>query len=736
MIREYSSQNYKTISNHITENQLFTQKLKNHFNDTNPSQLSSSSTIINDTSVNEISSCYKNQFPYSIEIVFKIENTKLPYDCNTVLASCPALSEQISKIQNPSGTITINLPKWIKRNDLLEYFFYFKNGIVINNKDNYYRTMLKLSDFFNNCDFLEKIITNNIIPNLTNESALIFLVDSFQNISDKHYNQNNRFNNITNSNSNNENNYTYETKKYLWYELFYSCKDYLCDNLILYITNPVFKSKIIQFREDLLESIIAQYLKQNSSTKAINEIMKVNNTLINNRKNNEEEIYKFILEFSKVNNIYDVINKNDNENSFYCTESNSSSFEKDFSNKKEIKTKKILSFLDNNNYPLFDYYFDKEITGKINIPPLKYGGGVSLLFSVVYDSKKDCVSLTVKINHNIKSGGNKINMFLLNNILSVKFFYFFNNEENNLSSIIKPMKVNYIDEDGIQHSNLKATINENKQLQNEYTLISLYSFSNLNIFKISMYVKINFIHSFLINYFIDNISSFYNDITNIPKLSIEIVKLLLITVSKDNYNNAISLFLNWFDSKMNEDIFKEIFLIIKWENVNKENIYFFIVKYITLINDLGFEEEFIKRIENKIDRSVITVSKQINYYDLYKQKNITDNFALSDVNSLKEISTIRNNNKDNNILDDTGDKLLCNELISKEKVPSRNKKASLHSKNPQCQSINSNKITMSSSQPRIKPLYSSMNNKDFIHVNNNNYYCNMTNNSSNYFINK
>ena len=101
---------------------------------------------------------YKNQFPYSIEIVFKIENTKLPYDCNTVLASCPALSEQISKIQNPSGTITINLPKWIKRNDLLEYFFYFKNGIVINNKDNYYRTMLKLSDFFNNCDFLEKSV--------------------------------------------------------------------------------------------------------------------------------------------------------------------------------------------------------------------------------------------------------------------------------------------------------------------------------------------------------------------------------------------------------------------------------------------------------------------------------------------------------------------------------------------------------------------------------------------------
>ena len=32
--------------------------------------------------------------------VFKIENTKLPYDCNTVLASCPAINEQISKIKD------------------------------------------------------------------------------------------------------------------------------------------------------------------------------------------------------------------------------------------------------------------------------------------------------------------------------------------------------------------------------------------------------------------------------------------------------------------------------------------------------------------------------------------------------------------------------------------------------------------------------------------------------------
>ena len=82
----------------------------------------STMTINNDTSVVET-----NDKTITHEIIFKVENTKLPYDFYTVKESCPALNEYISKLKGPYGVITINLPKWITKNELLEYFFFYKS---------------------------------------------------------------------------------------------------------------------------------------------------------------------------------------------------------------------------------------------------------------------------------------------------------------------------------------------------------------------------------------------------------------------------------------------------------------------------------------------------------------------------------------------------------------------------------------------------------------------------------
>ena len=216
----------------------------------------STMTINNDTSVVET-----NDKTITHEIIFKVENTKLPYDFYTVKESCPALNEYISKLKGPYGVITINLPKWITKNELLEYFFFYKSGIALNIKDGYFNSILRLADFFENSELIEKIIQNNILPLLNDHSALIYLAEAYENFSGEN------------------NNGSYCNAKIQWFDLFIACKEYISNNLMNYITKGELRKKILYIKEKVLDEIIEEYIREKSES--INE-------------DKEKELFNFI----------------------------------------------------------------------------------------------------------------------------------------------------------------------------------------------------------------------------------------------------------------------------------------------------------------------------------------------------------------------------------------------------------------------------------------------------------
>ena len=458
-------------------------------------------TINNDTSVFE---AINNK--QSHEIFFKIENTKLPYDSYIVKASCPALNEYISKLKTPYGTITINLPKWIKKNDLLEYFFYYKNGIALNTKDGYFKSILKLADFFENFKLIEKIVSNNILPSLNETSALIYLAEAYEKFSD-----------------NNTNNGSFYNSKILWFDLFISCKEYISKNLINFLLNQNLRNTLLNLKEKVNDDIIDDYIRETDDNNDYNI-------------ENQKLLVDFICEYKKKTSIIDLIN------SHYL------------SNNYEINDVNILE-----NFPIFEYYFENvsvENSSVIELPLLRYNSNIDFIFIISYNKEKDILSFNIR--ERIKTRYQ---------LSSFSFYYFLNNEDTKIASITKEF------------------IPNSKEITNLLNFSQFSKKKSINN-KLSMYIKFNPTHSFIMNYFLKNFDNFDNNNQKNYKIHPLLIVNLFLVSDKLNLdiNKIMNLFMDWLDDYQNlqyEEEIKQIITRIKWEKINKKLIYKFVVRYAT-----------------------------------------------------------------------------------------------------------------------------------------------------------
>lgn len=548
-------------------------------------------TINNDTSVFEE---IKNKKFH--EIFFKIENTKISYDSYIVKASCPALNEYISKLKTPYGTITINLPKWIKKNDLLEYFFYYKNGILLNCKDGYYKSVLKIADFFENFELIEKIVTNNILPCLNETSALIYLAEAYEHFS-----------------INSSNNASFYNSKILWFDLLISCKEYISKNLTNFLLNQNLRKTLLNLKEKVNDDIIDDYIRDSSNN-------------YDNDTKNQKLLIDFICEYKKKSSIIDLIN------SHYL-----------FYNY-EINDVNILE-----NLPIFEYYFENvsvDSSSVVELPLLRYDSNIDFIFIISYNKEKDILSINIRERVKAKY-----------QLASFSFYYFLNNEDSKISVVTK----DFI-------SSFKESIN----------LLNFSQFSKKQSFnhKISMYIKLNSTHSFILNYFLKNFNIFflYFNQKNKKIHPMLILNLfLVIDVFNLDTNKIMDLFMNWLDDYQNlqyEEEIKSIMTRIQWGKINKKLIYKFVVKYANLLGNINIEEKFINEVSSLIDIDIYYASKEVNYLNLVKEKNDClkliqmQNNEISNTTNSKDISAIRNSKvAQNNFLEDSQDKNIIKNLF-------------------------------------------------------------------------
>ena len=546
----------------------------------------STMTINNDTSVVET-----NDKTITHEIIFKVENTKLPYDFYTVKESCPALNEYISKLKGPYGVITINLPKWITKNELLEYFFFYKSGIALNIKDGYFNSILRLADFFENSELIEKIIQNNILPLLNDHSALIYLAEAYENFSGEN------------------NNGSYCNAKIQWFDLFIACKEYISNNLMNYITKGELRKKILYIKEKVLDEIIEEYIREKSESI---------------KEDKEKELFNFICEYKKCECIYDVIN-----NSRYYYNANEANAT-------------LSSILD--SFPSFQFYCNNisiEENNILEMPILRYSNEFDFVFSVTYNKAKDMLYIDARLKSKKKL-----------QIHSFSFFYFYNNNDKKVTQIEKTFIPNISNLTNIlEISNLSKKLNQ----------------------KISIYIKIHTTYSFILSYFIKNISSFFQSQKN-KLLSVDLIKTMLYSHSYYNINQSyiVSILVEWLESNpRNESILSEIINEIDWGKINRVLLYKFIVKFASLISISENEGKFIKEVSPIIDIDIYNASKEVNYIQVINEKNALERSInkseVNNINSLKDISSIRKTKSNSmNLFEDTQDKNQMKDLLELE----------------------------------------------------------------------
>lgn len=221
--------------------------------------IESSKTIIND-SLFELISDKEITISPEEEIIFSMGKDSLKYDLKTVIKACPALEAYISQVHTPKAKITINLPQWITKNSLFEYFVYYKKNTLVDSSTLNYYNILRLSDTFENTTMLSNIIKTKIIPTLSYDSALLFLQESYKKIEQNNTNYN-------------------------WYELFVTTKEFISANIIQYIQND--KQKFSQLHRVLLEEIIENHILMS------NDI--------------EVELFDFLMTICHCTNVYDLI---------------------------------------------------------------------------------------------------------------------------------------------------------------------------------------------------------------------------------------------------------------------------------------------------------------------------------------------------------------------------------------------------------------------------------------------
>ena len=552
----------------------------------------STSTIINNNTVNNVNSPL-NTSAINVDVNnskggnaifvfddnrgdYNKEDNKLLINVNYALEHCPIIQKHISTSKitlNDNNNVIVNLPQWISRTNIIEYFHYIDNPRKVIDFD--YINLLKLSSFFNNVKISNELI-NEVIKAISYSNAMIILETAFDFL-------------------------TSNAPCQMWIEMFVACLDYISKNLTSYLIHD--GNKIYNLNPKLQNEIVNKYISNHS------QIFSVDNIVI-----------EFIMKIKKCASISDsIINEylfslsGDNINEIVSTSVTPSlSLEIDVSS-------------DDNVY--------------LEIPIQNVLNNIPIIAVITYKKYDNFLNINLKLSQT-----------------SLDFFSHYN--------VLSFISIGFIDECENKQIYLK-TFSKNKNVINIYKqyIDSKKYFSPI---KFNLYLKINYIHTSLVNHFIYNYEKCYNE-KNIHKIGQSLLSQILLCSkekAKSFHNKKIDNMIyasisDWLIDEVNihiDENVKELLDCVDWNKVDIENIITFYLKFFDLIAKNGLKSTFIQIINDKITHCNIgniidIVSRNIDYVrlidEIYKSKKDNLNYGMG----IGEISTI-NKSKIEKFMDD------------------------------------------------------------------------------------
>jgi len=162
------------------------------------------------------------------------------------------------------------MPDWILYNDLMEYFFYFKNKTTHNFTIEMHK-LLKISLYFTNNDLIRDIIYKEVIPKLKNNNSIRFLESSYEQLSS-----------------------SAQDVDPVWFDLFVSSLEHVSRNFLMHL-NMNFKA-LSNVNNLLLEEIIEKFLC--SLTKDLSELLS---------EDGHHNFFEFLINTRKAKDIFDLL---------------------------------------------------------------------------------------------------------------------------------------------------------------------------------------------------------------------------------------------------------------------------------------------------------------------------------------------------------------------------------------------------------------------------------------------
>ena len=515
------------------------------------------------------------------------EDNKLLINVNYALKHCPIIQKHISASKitlNDNNNVIVNLPQWISRANIIEYFHYIDNPKKVIDFD--YINLLKLSSFFKNEEIANELI-HEVIKVISFSNAMTILETAFDFL-------------------------TSNTPCQMWIEMFVACLDYISKNLASYLIHD--SNKIYNLNPKLQNEILIKYISNHS------KLFRVDNIVID-----------FIMKIKKCVSISDSII---NEYLFSLSGDNIN----------EIVSTSVTPSLS------LEIDVDSDDNVYLEIPIQNVFNNISIIAVITYKKYDNFLNINLKLSQT------SLDFFSHHNVLSF-------------------ISIGFIDECENKQIYLK-TFSKNKNVINIYKQY-IDSKKYYSPIKFNLYMKINYIHTSLVNHFIYNYEKCYNE-KNIHKIGQSLLSQILLCSkekAKACNNKKIDNMLyasisDWLIDEVNihiDENVKELLDCVDWNKVDIENILTFYMKFFDLIAKNGLKSTFIEIINDKIihcdiGKIIDIVSRNIDYVrlidEIYKSRKDNLNFGMG----IGEISTI-NKSKIEKFMDDN---MKIDSIVSKQ----------------------------------------------------------------------
>jgi hypothetical protein len=485
-----------------------------------------------------------SSFPNTITFSFS-SGHQITYDMSLLFDISPVLFAKLQLLNNHETVLNVSLPEYITPQNLNDFICLVKNNTMMidehNSRTQELINVLKTSEFFQNFTYSAKIINDLVLQVLTSENVFEYFDFCYYKI--KALSQKK------------------SSIEQVWFNFLNKCFEVIEQNFFL---DGNVERRVLKFNFKIIEEIINRLIyKGIIGGIDINNVSfgKIINVIMFIRKQRSFFISAVNKNLIKQNDEFYTSSQGEYLNAF--SSSNNHSAQGLFDDSKQSKPTIKIQI---GKYELLYYY--KEIEVELIEKEI-----FNLIFIVYYDNKRDELNISVKISDNVHSK-RKFHLPLLSMSCNVILTY-------------SPMKYNYTKHSQINVCNLLSTKNPLTQLdkikniartlgitnnsafakQKSFTVFSLIPhkarLSNSGIIQstneidsmtpnysdwltLTVYLRVNFIHSVLLSAIVKNFPHIYDD-KNIEKLEHSMFTSIMLNkhLNKTNEDECVIAVINW-----------------------------------------------------------------------------------------------------------------------------------------------------------------------------------------------